>query len=224
MQLGHHWSGHSTVSHCRRNADALIKRDPKLLFSRNSVEIHHRMMYFVCMRDNYMWRKRKYHRVKGQSSREYQPHTAIVLAGFLTTVAWVGWRVHILRLYVISFIVYDPIWINSNVWGRFCKHGQQNQYWNWLMVWALPMYKIIGCNYKYTYRYEHGFVVLLFCCDYDYYNDVIMGTNGLKSPASRLFTQPFIQAQIKENIKAPRHRSLCGECTGDRWIPRKKGQ
>ena len=32
----------------------------------------------------------------------------------------------------------------------------------------------------------------------------------LKSPASRLFTQPFIQTQIKENIKAPRHWPLCG--------------
>ena len=46
----------------------------------------------------------------------------------------------------------------------------------------------------------------------------------LKSPASRLFTQPFIQAQIKENIKALRHWPLCGEFTGDRWIPRTKGQ
>ena len=36
----------------------------------------------------------------------------------------------------------------------------------------------------------------------------------LKSPASRLFTQPFIQ--IKESIKAPRHWPLCGEFTGDR--------
>ena len=27
----------------------------------------------------------------------------------------------------------------------------------------------------------------------------------LKSPESRLFTQPFVQKQIKENIKAPRH-------------------
>ena len=35
-----------------------------------------------------------------------------------------------------------------------------------------------------------------------------------KLPASRLFTQPFIQAQIKENIKAPRHWPLCGEFTG----------
>ena len=36
--------------------------------------------------------------------------------------------------------------------------------------------------------------------------------------ASRLFTQPFIQAQINENIKAPRHWPLWGEFTGDRWI------
>ena len=42
----------------------------------------------------------------------------------------------------------------------------------------------------------------------------------LKSPASWVFTQLFIQAQIKENIKAPRHWPLCGP----RWIPRTNGQ
>ena len=31
--------------------------------------------------------------------------------------------------------------------------------------------------------------------------------------------RPFFQAQIKENIKAPRHWPLCGEFTGDRWSP-----
>ena len=36
-----------------------------------------------------------------------------------------------------------------------------------------------------------------------------------KSPDSRLLTQLFIQAQIKENIKAPRHWLLCGDFTGD---------
>ena len=41
----------------------------------------------------------------------------------------------------------------------------------------------------------------------------------LKSPASRLFTQLFIQTQMNENIKAPRHWPLCGEFTVDRWIP-----
>ena len=46
----------------------------------------------------------------------------------------------------------------------------------------------------------------------------------IKSPASRLFTQPLIQAQIKENIKAPHHWPLWGEFTVDQWIPRTKGQ
>ena len=36
--------------------------------------------------------------------------------------------------------------------------------------------------------------------------------------------QPFIQAQSKENINAPRHRPLCGEFTSDRWIPHTKGR
>ena len=47
---------------------------------------------------------------------------------------------------------------------------------------------------------------------------------GLKSPASRLFAQRFIHAQIKENIKAARHWPLWWEFTCDRWIPRTKGQ
>ena len=46
----------------------------------------------------------------------------------------------------------------------------------------------------------------------------------LKTPASRMFAQPLIQAQIKENIKAPRHWPLWGEFNGDRWIPPTKGQ
>ena len=46
----------------------------------------------------------------------------------------------------------------------------------------------------------------------------------LKSPASRFFTQPSIQTQIKESIKAPRHWPFCGEFTVDRWIPRAIGQ
>ena len=49
-----------------------------------------------------------------------------------------------------------------------------------------------------------------------HYSDVIMSTMRLKSPASRLFAQPFFWGtQIKENSKAPRHRPLCGESTSD---------
>ena len=36
-----------------------------------------------------------------------------------------------------------------------------------------------------------------------HYNDVIMGAMASQVPASRLFTQPFILAQMKENIKVP---------------------
>ena len=57
-----------------------------------------------------------------------------------------------------------------------------------------------------------------------HYNDVIMGAIASQTPASRLFAQSFIQTQIKENIKALRHWPLCGEFTGDRWIPRTNGQ
>ena len=46
----------------------------------------------------------------------------------------------------------------------------------------------------------------------------------LKSPASPLFAQLFIQATIKESMKAPRHWPLCGESTGDRWISSINGQ
>ena len=44
----------------------------------------------------------------------------------------------------------------------------------------------------------------------------------LKSPASRLFTQPLFSRRIK-NIKAVRHRPLWGEFNGGRWIPCTKG-
>ena len=41
----------------------------------------------------------------------------------------------------------------------------------------------------------------------------------LKSPASRLFTQPLVQAQIKENIKAPRHWLCEGNSLGTGEFP-----
>ena len=51
-----------------------------------------------------------------------------------------------------------------------------------------------------------------------------MGAIASQSPASRLFTQPFIKVQIKENIEAPRYWHLCEEFTGHRRIPRTNGQ
>ena len=61
------------------------------------------------------------------------------------------------------------------------------------------------------------------CSFHIHYNDVIMSEMAFQSPASRLIQQ-FIQAQIRENIKTLRHWPLWREFTGDRWIPRTKGQ
>ena len=57
-----------------------------------------------------------------------------------------------------------------------------------------------------------------------HYSDVIMDTMAYQITSLAIVYSPFIQAQIKENIKAPRHLPLCGEFTGDRWFPRIKGQ
>ena len=45
-------------------------------------------------------------------------------------------------------------------------------------------------------------------------NDVIMNATA-SQPVLRLFTQLFIQSQIKENMKAPRYWPLWGEFTGE---------
>ena len=47
---------------------------------------------------------------------------------------------------------------------------------------------------------------------------------NLFSLSSRHYSRrPVTCREIKENTKAPSHWPLCGEFTGDRWIPRKKG-
>ena len=51
------------------------------------------------------------------------------------------------------------------------------------------------------------------------------GRDGVSShqPRDCLLNRLF-RRKIKENIKAPRHWPLCGEFTGDRWIPCTNGQ
>ena len=56
-----------------------------------------------------------------------------------------------------------------------------------------------------------------------HYNEVTMGSIAFRI-TSLTIVYSFIRAQIKENIKAVRHWPLCGEVTGNRWIPRTNGQ
>ena len=57
-----------------------------------------------------------------------------------------------------------------------------------------------------------------------YYSDVIMGVMAFQITSLTIVYSIVFQVQIKENIKAPRRWPLCVEFTGDRWIPRTKGQ
>ena len=56
-----------------------------------------------------------------------------------------------------------------------------------------------------------------------HYNDVIMSLIASQI-TSLTIVYSTVYSEIKENIKAQRHWPLCGEFTGDRWIPRTKGQ
>ena len=66
--------------------------------------------------------------------------------------------------------------------------------------------------------------IVVFDEKFMFFHKTLLWRWRLKSPASRMFTQPSVQAKIKENIEAPRHWPLWEEFTGDRWIPRTKGQ
>ena len=73
----------------------------------------------------------------------------------------------------------------------------------------------------YSLQVSHSFYISTYI---PHYSDVITC-----SMASQLTSLTFVcltvyQAQIKENIKVPRHWPLCGQFTGNRWIPRTKGQ
>ena len=52
-----------------------------------------------------------------------------------------------------------------------------------------------------------------------HYNDVMMSTMASQITSLTIVYSIVIQAQIKENIKAPRHWPLCGEFTGTGEFP-----
>ena len=99
----------------------------------------------------------------------------------------------------ISFFTYRqrtsrwPMIPVSVSWSRVI-HPYGSSVNHWRRQWTTPTYRPSRQN--------------------SHYINVIMTAMNLKSPASRLFTQPLIQAQIKENIKASCHWPLWGEFTG----------
>ena len=82
-----------------------------------------------------------------------------------------------------------------------------------------------------TKTHERNFMKFLWLVWHGTCLGVILVSNGSKFLKGRqrrrlkkMFSNSFDQAQIKDNIKAPRHWPLWGECYGDRWIPLTNGQ
>ena len=59
---------------------------------------------------------------------------------------------------------------------------------------------------------------------YPHYNDVIMWAIASQITSLMIVYSTVYPDADKKNTKAPRHWPLCGEFTGDRWIPRTNGQ
>ena len=57
-----------------------------------------------------------------------------------------------------------------------------------------------------------------------HYSDVIMGEMASQITSLAIVYSTVDSGTDQRNIKAPRHWPLCGEVTGDRWIPRTNGQ
>ena len=114
-------------------------------------------------------------------------------------------------------------WYWTKIQTYFLEYGEQSETFTTQMYLFLEMmqFNVILCNPN-VFHYTCSILI------WNWSNTITVTSLWarwrLKSPASRLFTQPFVQAQIKENIKAPRHWPLCEEFTGDRWIPRTNGQ
>ena len=79
------------------------------------------------------------------------------------------------------------------------------------------------CTFLGTYCIERVLIQSTKHCEPGTYNDVIMSVKASQI-TSLTIIYSTVQAQIKENTKAPCHCPLCGEFTGNRLIFRTNGQ
>ena len=86
------------------------------------------------------------------------------------------------------------------------------------------IYINISSIYSGLFKYYCIMYILTLVLWLYYVYTIVFDHMSLKLPASRLFALAFVQAQIKDNIRALRHWPLWGESTGHWWIPITKRQ
>ena len=79
--------------------------------------------------------------------------------------------------------------------------------WQYLLWYLLTVCYTLFC---YGFIITSSWVDMIILPMFSHCSDVIKAPWCLQSPTSPLFTQPFIQAHIKESIKAPRHWTFEG--------------
>ena len=139
-----------------------------------------------------MWKKYKV--------RHFKPHT------------YTQWQTKMLRAHqslLRRYIFPKPKYVKKN-----CEDHDDGNRQN--LISLICLYIFVPLNDKLNLRYR-----LLIAESADNYSDVIMDANGRESPDSPLFTQIFIQAQIKKHQRSASmafvrrlHRLL--------WFPRKR--
>ena len=80
---------------------------------------------------------------------------------------------------------------------------------------GMPVAVIIRCL-----SYVSGNICIL----YQHYSEIIMTPTTSQITSLIIVYLTVYLGADKKNIKAPRHWLLCGEFTGDRWIPSTNGQ
>ena len=126
-----------------------------------------------------------------------------------------------------NFLLSKPV--HNNTWRHLCDYKEQiykvQKYPMQIsIVQELRWYNGVCCKKTIAFTpwatplvpYQSSQVIGM------HYSDVIMGTI-----ASQITSLTIVYSTIHsdaEKIKAPRHWPLCGEFTGDRWIPHINGQ
>ena len=106
-----------------------------------------------------------------------------------------------------------------------------NSSWIWPPIWVLRLFDSFfmfkgnhnGCVFQ-LLTVNTFFLLCLNTGSYRHYNDVIMSAMASQTTGISIVYSVVISGADQRKHQAPRHWPLCGEFTGDRWIPRTKGQ